>query len=93
MPKKVILIAAVTIDGYIARHSLEITRWSKDLHVFKKQTMGHPLIMGFNTNKTLSSHLKGRRVIIVQRNDDPVNVLKSIKEDICFLRAKNVLIP
>ena len=85
MPKKVILIAAVTIDGYIARHSLEITRWSKDLHVFKKQTMGHPLIMGFNTNKTLSSHLKGRRVIIVQRNDDPVNVLKSIKEDICFI--------
>ena len=85
MPKKVILIAAVTIDGYIARHSLEITRWSKDLHVFKKQTMGHPLIMGFNTNKTLSSHLKGRRVIIVQRNDDPANVLKSIKEDICFI--------
>ena len=85
MPKKVILIAAVTIDGYIARHSLEITRWSKDLHVFKKQTMGHPLIMGFNTNKTLSSHLKGRRVIIIQRNDDPVNVLKSIKEDICFI--------
>ena len=85
MPKKVILIAAVTIDGYIARHSLEITRWSKDLHVFKKQTMGHPLIMGFNTNKTLSSHLKGRRVIIAQRNDDPVNVLKSVKEDICFI--------
>ena len=85
MPKKVVLIAAVTIDGYIARHSLEITRWSKDLHVFKKQTMGHPLIMGFNTNKTLSSHLKGRRVIIVQRNDDPVNVLKSVKEDICFI--------
>ena len=47
--------------------------------------MGHPLIMGFNTNKTLSSHLKGRKVIIVQRNDDPVNVLKSIKEDICFI--------
>ena len=85
MPKKVILIAAVTIDGYIARHSLEITRWSKDLHVFKKQTMGHPLIMGFNTNKTLSSHLKGRRVITVQRNDDPANILKSIKEDICFI--------
>ena len=85
MPKKVVLIAAVTIDGYIARHSLEITRWSKDLHVFKKQTMGHPLIMGFNTNKTLSSHLKGRRVITVQRNDDPANILKSIKEDICFI--------
>ena len=85
MPKKVILIEAVTMDGYIARHSLEITRWSKALHVFKKQTMGHPLIMGFTTNKTLSSHLKGRRVIIVQRNDDPVNVLKSVKEDICFI--------
>ena len=42
MPDEVILIAAVTVDGYIARHELEVTTWSKDLPLFKKQTMGFP---------------------------------------------------
>ena len=40
MPDRVILIAAVTVDGYIARHNLEITNWSQDLKLFKNQTMG-----------------------------------------------------
>ena len=39
MPKEVILIAAVTIDGYIARHSFEVTSWSKDLKLFKKMRL------------------------------------------------------
>ena len=43
MPKEVVLIAAVTVDGFIARHSLEVTSWSKDLQFFKKQTMGFPV--------------------------------------------------
>ena len=60
MPKKVILIAAVTLDGYIARHSLEITKWSKDIHLFKEQTYGYPVIMGANTVKTLQSELENR---------------------------------
>ena len=44
MPDRVILIAAVTVDGYIARHNLEITNWSQDLKLFKDQTMGCPVI-------------------------------------------------
>ena len=85
MPKEVILIAAVTVDGFVARHSLEITSWSKDLQVFKKQTMGFPVIMGSNTDKTLFSSLKGRRKIIVGRKDDPKNVLTKIREKRCFI--------
>ena len=65
MPKEVILIAAVTVDGFVARHSLEVTSWSKDLQVFKKQTMGFPVVMGSNTDKTLFSSLKGRKKIVV----------------------------
>ena len=42
----VILIAAITADGYIARHSNEIVEWSLDLQLFKEQTMGFPIIMG-----------------------------------------------
>ncbi len=85
MPKEVVLIAAVTVDGFIARHSLEVTSWSKDLQVFKKQTMGFPVIMGSNTDKTLSSNLRGRKKIVVGRKDNPKSVLTNIKEKRCFV--------
>ena len=85
MPQRVILIAAVTVDGYVARHSLEITKWSKDLHLFKEQTMGWPIIMGSNTYKTLSNELPGRRSIIVHRDDDPASILEGISAYQCFI--------
>ena len=85
MPSEIILIAAVTIDGFIARHSSEITKWTKDLPLFKKQTMGFPVIMGSNTHKALINELKGREVIVVHRYDDPKNVLESISSKKCFI--------
>jgi len=85
MPKEVILIAAVTIDGFIARHNLEITSWSKDLPLFKKQTMGHPVIMGSNTHKTLFNELEGRETLIVHREDNPKKILNKILKPRCFI--------
>ena len=85
MPVEVILIAAVTVDGFIARHSLEVTAWSKDLHLFKKQTMGHPVVMGSNTFKTLSGELGGREVLVVSRDQRPKDILSSISHDRCFI--------
>ena len=46
---KIILICATTLDGFIARHSNEKTNWTKDLSLFKSQTMGYPVIMGSTT--------------------------------------------
>jgi dihydrofolate reductase len=85
MPQRVILIAAITVDGYVARHSFEITSWSQDLHLFKEQTMGWPIIMGSNTFKTLSKELKGREVVVVHRRDDPKKVIEDIPGDQCFI--------
>ena len=85
MPKEVVLIAAVTVDGFIARHHHEATTWSKDLHLFKKQTMGHPVIMGSNTHATFATELTERDIIVVHRNDDPKKTLSSIKADRCFV--------
>ena len=85
MPSEVILIAAVTVDGFIARHSNEITSWTKDLPLFKKQTMGHPVIMGSNTYKSLSNELSGRDVIVINRNHNPKNIISNIKDDRCFI--------
>ncbi len=81
----IILIAAVTVDGYISRHSREVVSWSKDLHLFKEQTMGFPIIMGSNTYATLKKELVGREVIVVHRNDDPAEILKKIKAEKCFI--------
>ena len=81
----IILIAAITMDGYIAKRSDEVITWSKDLKLFKEQTMGHHVIMGSNTKKTLSVELEGRKKIVVHRKDDPKQILDSIKDDKCFV--------
>ena len=81
----VILIAAITADGYIARHSNDTVDWSLDLHLFKEQTMGYPVIMGSKTKKTLILDLKGRNEIVVNRNDKPKTILNEIKADKCFI--------
>ena len=85
MPSEIILIAAVTLDGFIARHCSEITKWTKDLPLFKEQTMGHPVIMGSNTFHTLSNELVGREVVVVHRNDDPREILQNVKSQKCFI--------
>lgn len=85
MPKSVILIAAITIDGYIAHQSDEVITWSKDLKLFKKQTMGHPVIMGSNTEKTLAVELAGRKKIVVHRNGNPKKILGELNGEKCFI--------
>tara|TARA_X000001036_G_scaffold20345_1_gene17054 strand:- start:6958 stop:7410 length:453 start_codon:yes stop_codon:yes gene_type:complete len=85
MPNEIILIAAVTIDGFIARHSNEITKWTKDLYLFKKQTMGSSVIMGSKTFNTLSKELEGREVIVANRNDNPNEIIKGISSKKCFI--------
>ena len=85
MPQKIILIAAVTVDGYIARHSREIIKWSKDLRLFKKQTMGWSLVVGSNTYKTIETELVGRQVFVVHRNNKPDETLSKINQNKCYI--------
>ena len=81
----IILIAAITADGYIARHSNETVEWTLDLHLFKEQTMGWPVIMGPNTKETLNSDLSGRKEIVIHRDDIPKKILSNIKTEKCFV--------
>ena len=73
------------MDGYIARQSNEVISWSKDLKQFKKQTIGCPVIMGSNTEKTLAVGLSGREQIVVHRNDKPENILGKLNAIKCFI--------
>lgn len=81
----IILIAAITIDGFIARKSDEVISWSKDLKLFKEQTMGYPVIMGSNTEKTLAVELEGREKIVVHRDDNPKKILEKLNAEKCFI--------
>jgi len=81
----IILIAAVTLDGFIARHCYEKVEWSQDLSLFKKQTMGHPVILGFNTFNSMQTELEGRELIVAQRNDDPGTILENLTGSKCFV--------
>lgn len=84
---RVILICATTLDGFIARDSNEITRWTKDLILFKKQTIGSTVIVGSKTYKTIQNELIDRNIIVVNRNSDPTTILNKLKktEDKCFI--------
>jgi len=81
----VILIAAVTQDGFIARHAHESVTWSKDFHLFRKQTMGWPVIMGSNTFNCLQKELEGRDIIVVHRHNDPEKILTNLNAEKCFI--------
>lgn len=43
---KIILIAAISLDGFIAANKNDTLSWTKDKGVFKKQTLGHYVAMG-----------------------------------------------
>ena len=81
----IILIAAVSANGMIAKSHDEVISWSKDLHIFRRQTMGYPVIMGSNTKNTLTADLDGRTPIVVHRGDEPDEILSKIKSDKCFI--------
>jgi len=82
---EIILIAAITQDGFIARHSDEVITWTKDLSLFKTQTMGSPVIMGSNTYNSIENELKGREIIVFHRDKKPINILNSLSSDKCFI--------
>ena len=86
----VILIAAVTHDGFIARHSNEIITWSKDLQLFKKQTSGHPVIIGSNTFNCMEKELGNREIIVFHRNNDPGEMIEKITSKKCFIAGGGV---
>lgn len=81
----IVLIAAVTLDGFIARHSHETVEWSEDLSLFKKQTFSSPVIIGFNTFKTLPAALENRKITVVRREDNPERILSKITAETCFV--------
>lgn len=66
---KLISIAAIGGDYELGKNGNLIWRIKEDMKFFKNTTMGHKIVMGYNTFVTLPSHLPGRTyVILTHRN-------------------------
>ena len=47
--------------------------------------MGGPIKMGANTKKTLKLNLSGRKEIVINRKDDPQEILNNLNAKTCFV--------
>jgi dihydrofolate reductase len=68
---EIILIAAVTLDGKIARNAAHLSNWTsrEDKRVFREETRrAGVVILGHNTFKTLARPLSGRLHIVLTRD-------------------------
>ena len=82
---RVILIAAITLDGFIARSSKDKMEWSLDQHLFKKQTTNHTVFIGSTTVKLLRTLLPNRNLVVINRSSNPKKLISSVKDDHCFV--------
>lgn len=64
----IIIIAAIARNRIIGREGKMPWHIPEELQLFKKTTMGYPLIMGRKTFESFSSPLPGRRHIVLSRN-------------------------
>jgi dihydrofolate reductase len=67
-PVRIALVVAIAENGVIGREGDLPWRLSSDLKLFRRHTMGKPLIMGRKTFASLPGPLDGRDNIVVTRN-------------------------
>ncbi|EKD37014.1 MAG: dihydrofolate reductase type I [uncultured bacterium] len=67
---EIIIIAAIARNRIIGRDGKMPWHIPEELRLFKKTTMGHPLIMGRKTFESFPGPLPGRRHIVLSRNPD-----------------------
>ena len=76
------LIASIGLNNELGKCGDLIWKIPDDMKFFKSTTMGHIVVMGYNTYKSLPSTLKGRKMIVLSRNNniDNVEVVRDYKE-------------
>src|SRR3989344_2550515 len=85
------LIAAVTADGFIARHSQHLADWTskEDKQFFTRKTKeAGVVIMGLNTFRTIGKPLGGRHNIVYAPVGEKLEGVESTKENPKVLLAR-----
>ncbi len=83
---RVLLLAAITLDGKIARDASQFTNWSsrEDKRLFQRTSKeAGVVIMGRTTFETLPGPLPGRLMVVMTRNAEMAGLVKR-KDDECI---------
>lgn len=86
------IIACLAKNRGIGKNNQLLFYIPEDLKHFKKITFGHPVIMGFNTFRSIGRPLPGRMNIVLSSDDvqiDGVKIAKSINEAIKIASHNN----
>ncbi len=67
---EIIIIAAMASNRVIGKNGKMPWHIPEELRLFKKTTMGYPMIMGRKTFESFPAPLPGRRHIVLSRNKD-----------------------
>lgn len=83
------IIAAISTNGIIGKNNELPWLVPEDLKHFKQTTIGHPIIMGWNTWQSIGEKpLPGRLNVILSRQNRPIPRSKDIKLIHNFLDIK-----
>ena len=76
------MIASIGKNMELGKNNKLIWHIPEDMKFFKDTTMGHVVVMGWNTYKSLPAKLPGREMIVLSRNnnDDSVKIVRSIDD-------------
>jgi dihydrofolate reductase len=82
------IIAAIDINGLIGKSNHLPWSIKEDLAHFRETTMGHPVVMGWNTWKSIGKPLDGRTNVVLTHNNSIqfpgiiiVNSIEQVIED------------
>nr|AIA16350.1 Dihydrofolate reductase [uncultured bacterium] len=79
----IVLVAAVTANGFIARSTNELADWTskEDKKFFVEETKKHGvMIMGRTTFATIGKPLPGRRIVVLTEKPEEVQVVEGSVE-------------
>ncbi len=78
------MISSVGKNRELGKNNDLIWHFKEDMKFFKETTMGHKVVMGYNTYRSLPGDLPGRHIIVVSFTDidgvDTVNGIEPIIE-------------
>lgn len=87
---RIILIAAIGKNRELGKENNLIWHLKEDLKFFKENTMGHIIVMGYNTYKSLPNLLPGRRHIILTHRDiniEGAEIFHNMEELLSYLNT------
>ena len=89
------MIAAIGKNNELGKNGDLIWKFKEDLHFFKEQTMGKPMVMGYNTFYSLrgGKPLPGRQhIVLTSRDIEPnpqITIIRSVDELLKYIEEYN----